>query len=91
MMKGHEAWLVEVNKFMILRWIGGVTNKDTIRNEHIRGTTRLLQVSKKITKNHLKWYGHMMREEERIFKRVLDVEILGKRTRRRPNLQRKNA
>ena len=27
----------------MLRWIGGVTRKDKIRNEHIRGTTRVVQ------------------------------------------------
>ena len=31
--------------------------RDKIRNEHIRGTTRVVQVSKKITEKRLKWYG----------------------------------
>ena len=45
---GQEARL-EVNEMRMLRWMCGVTRRDKIRNEHIRGTTRLVQASKKIT------------------------------------------
>ena len=34
--------------------------RDKIRNEHIiRGTTRVVQASKKITEKRLKWYDHV--------------------------------
>ena len=33
----------------MLRWMCGVIRRDDIRNEHIRGTTRVVQASKKIT------------------------------------------
>ena len=46
--KGQEARL-EVNGMRMLRWMCGVTRRDKIRNEHIRGTTRVVQASKKIT------------------------------------------
>ena len=46
----------------MLRWMCGVTRKDKIRNEHIRGTTRVAQASKKITEGRLNWYGHVMRD-----------------------------
>ena len=46
--RGQEAQL-EVNEMRMLRWMCGVTRKDNIRNEHIRGTTRVVQASKKIT------------------------------------------
>ena len=60
--------------------------------EHIRGTRRVVQASKKITEKHLKWYGHMRRmKEERIVRRMLDVGIPGKRRRGRPNLRSKYA
>ena len=45
---GQEARL-EVNEMRMLRWMCGVTRRDKIRNEHIRGTTRVVQASKKIT------------------------------------------
>ena len=34
----------------------------TTRNEHIRGTTRVVPASKK--KKRLKWYGHVRRMKE---------------------------
>ena len=46
--RGQEARL-EVNEMMMLRWMCGVTRRDKIRNEHIRGTTRVVQASKKTT------------------------------------------
>ena len=46
--KGQEARL-EVNEMRMLRWMCGVTRRDNVRNEHIRGTTRVVQASKKIT------------------------------------------
>ena len=76
----------------MLRWMCGVTRRDTIRNEHIRGTTRVVQASKKITENRLKWYGHVRRmKEEHIVRRMLYVNIPGKRRRGRPNLRWKDA
>ena len=76
----------------MLRWMCGVTRRDTIRNEHIRGTTRVVQASKKITEKRLKWYGHVRRmKEEHIVRRMLDVNIPGKRRRGRPNLRWKDA
>ena len=76
----------------MLRWMCGVTRRDKIRNEHIRGTTGVVQASKKITEKRLKWYGHVRRmKDEHIVRRMLDVEIPGKRRRGRPNLRWKDA
>ena len=59
-----------------------MTRRDKIRNEHIRGTTRVVQASKKITEKRLKWYGHVrIMKEEHIVRRMLDVDITGKRRR----------
>ena len=47
----------------------------------------MVQTSKKITEKRLKWYGHVSRmKEEHIVRRILDVEIPGKRRRGRPHL-----
>ena len=89
--RGQEARL-EVNEMRMLRWMCGVTRRDKIRNEHIKGTTRVVQASKKITENRLKWYGHVRRmKEEHIVRRMLDVDIPGKRRRGRPSLRWKDA
>ena len=68
---GAETWAttkrqesrIEVNEMRMLRWMCGVTRKYKIRNEHIRGTTKVVQASRKITERRLKWYGHVMRME----------------------------
>ena len=89
--RGQEARL-EVNEMRMLRWMCGVTRRDKIRNDHIRGTTRVVQASKKISEKRLKWYGHVSRmKDEHIVRRMLDVEIPGKRRRGRPNLRWKDA
>ena len=68
--RGQEARL-EVNEMRMLRWMCGVTRRDKIRNEHIRGTTRVVQALKKITEKRLKWYGHVRRmKEEHIVRRI---------------------
>ena len=61
--RGQEARL-EVNEMRMLRRMCGVTRRDKIRNDHIRGTTRVVQASKKITEKRLKWYGHVSRMKE---------------------------
>ena len=62
----------------------GMIRRAKIRNEHITATTRVVQASKKITEKRLKWYGHVMRmKEEHIVRRMLDVDIPGKRRRGR--------
>ena len=89
--RGQEARL-EVNEMRMLRWRCGVTRRDKIRNVHIRGTTRVVQASKKITEKRLKWYGHVRRmKDEHIVRRMLDVDIAGKRIRGRPSLRWKDA
>ena len=51
----------------------------------------MVQASKKITEKRLKWYGHVRRmKEEHIVRRMLDVDIPGKRRRGRPNLRWKD-
>ena len=40
-----------------------VTELDRIRNERIRGTTKVGEIAKKVLKRRLKWYGHVMRGE----------------------------
>ena len=68
------------------------TRRDKIRNEHIRGKTRVVQASKKITEKQLKWYGDVMRmKKDHTVKRMLYVDIPEKRRRARPNIRRKQA
>ena len=87
----REESKIEVNEMRMLRWMCGVTRKDKIRNEHIRGTTKVVQASRKITERRLKWYGHVMRmEEDHVVRRVMTKEIPGKRKRGRPKTRWKD-
>ena len=87
MLYGAETWAntkrqesrIELNEMRMLRWMCGVTRKDKIRNEPIRGTTKVVQASRKITERILKWYGHDMRmEEDHVVARVMTKVIPGK-------------
>ena len=44
----------------------GVTKLDKIRNERIRGTTKVGEITKKVQERRLKWHGHVMRREEKL-------------------------
>ncbi len=84
MMYGDETWAVktaqekklDVAEMRMLRWMSGVTKLDRIRNERIRGTTKVGEISKKVQESMLKWYGHVLRrEDEYVGKRVMGMEV----------------
>ena len=50
----------------MLRWMCGVIRKDKIKNEHVRGTTKAGQDTKKVIDRILNWSGHVMRKSEHI-------------------------
>ena len=92
-MYSAETWAVkkaqekklDVAEMRMLRWMSGVTKLDRIRNERIRGTTKIREISKEVQESRMKWYGHVLRrEEEYIGKRVMVMEMPGKRRRGRP-------
>ena len=93
MMYGAETWplkktqerKLEVEEMKMLRWMCGVTKMDKIRNERIRGTAKVEKISKKIQERRLQWYGHVgRREEEYVGRRVMEMEVPGRRGRGRP-------
>ena len=50
------------------------------------------EISKKVQESRLKWYGHVSRrEEEYVGKRVLGMEVPGKRRRGRPKRRWKDS
>ena len=76
--KAQEKKL-DVAEMMMLRWMSGVTKLDRIRNERIRGTTQVGEISKKMQESKLKWYGHVLRrEDEYVGKRVVGWRCRGK-------------
>ena len=49
----------------MLRWISGVIKLDRIRNERIKGTTKVGEISNKVLESRLNWYGHVSRRRIR--------------------------
>ena len=95
MVYGAETWAMkkaqekklDVAEMRMLRWMSGVTKLDRIRNERIRGTTKVGEISKKVQESRLKWYGHvglLRRKDECVGNRVMGMEVPGKRRRGRP-------
>ena len=62
-MYGAETWALkkaqenklEVAEMRMLRWMCGVTKLDKIRNERIRWTTKVGEITKKVQERRLKW------------------------------------
>ena len=62
----------------MLRRMCGVTKLDEIRNERIRGTT-------KVQEWRLKWYGHVVRREDPcVGRRAMEMKAQWRRERGRP-------
>ena len=70
----------------MLTFIMGVTRMDKIRNEFIRGTAKVERLGLMVRESRLKWYGHVMRrDDEYVGRRVMKMELPGKRRRGHPN------
>ena len=76
---------MNIVEMKILRWMSGVTREGRIRNEYIRGSTKVTELSKKIQEGRLRWYGHLLRRcEYHVGKHTMNIEVLGRRQRGRP-------
>ena len=83
--KRQEAEM-EVAELKMLRFSLGVTRMDKIRNEYIRGTAQVGKFGEKTREARLRWYGHLRRKDDGyIGRRMLRMELPGKRKRGRPN------
>ncbi|KAK3569543.1 hypothetical protein QTP86_034825 [Hemibagrus guttatus] len=82
--KRQESEL-EVAELKMLRFPLGVTRLDRIRNEYIRGTAHVGRLGDKVREARLRWFGHVQRREsEYIGRRMLDMELPGRKQRGRP-------
>ena len=76
---------MEVAEMKMLRFVMGVTRKDKMRNEHIRSTVKVEQLGMKMREGRLRWYGHVMRrDQEYVGRKMMEMELPGKRRRGRP-------
>ncbi|XP_058483140.1 uncharacterized protein LOC131458247 [Solea solea] len=82
--KRQEAEL-EVAEMKMLRFSLGVTKMDRIRNESIRRTAHVRCFGDKVREPRMRWFGHVQRRDsEYIGRRMLGLELPGRRSRGRP-------
>ena len=76
---------MEVAEMKMLRFAIRVTRKDKIRNKYIRGTAKVERLGMKMREGRLRWYGHVMRrDQEYVGRKMMEMELRGKRKRGRP-------
>ena len=66
---------IEVAEMKMLRFAMGVTRKDKIRNEYIRGTVKVEWLRMKMREDRLKWYGHIVRRDQKyVGRKMMEME-----------------
>ena len=76
---------MKVAEMKMLRFAMRVTRKDKIINEHIRSTIKVERLGMKMGEGRLRWYGHVMRrDQEYVGRKMMEMELPGKRKRGRP-------
>ncbi|XP_061605912.1 uncharacterized protein LOC133466337 isoform X1 [Phyllopteryx taeniolatus] len=84
-LKRQQEAELEVAEMKMLRFALGVTRLEKIRNELIRGTAKVRCFGDKIRESRLRWFGHVQRRNsEYIGRRMMRMELPGKRARGRP-------
>ena len=73
---------MEVTEMKMLSFANGVTRKDKVRNEYIRGTVKIERLEIKMREGRLRWYEHVIsRDQEYVGRRVIEMDLTGKRKR----------
>ena len=76
---------MEVAEIKMLRFAMGVMRKDKIRNKYIKGTVKIERLGMKMREGRLRWYGPVMRRgQEYVGRKMIEMELPGKRKRGRP-------
>lgn len=90
---GSETWAVtrknvhtiQVAEMKMLRWMCGVTRRDKIRNDYVRGSLGVRDIADKMQESRLRWYGHVKRKPpDYIGNLALQLDIPGRRPVGRP-------
>lgn len=76
--------LTEVAELKMLRFLLGVIRMDKIISENISRTAQIKQFGDRVRKVMLRWFGLVMRRDSGyIWQNVMNLELLGRRKRRR--------
>ena len=80
----RQVGKIQVAELKIVRWALGVTRKDKIRNEYVRGTAKIAKLGDKLWNARLRWYGHVKRREEGyVGKKMIEMAAPDRRKRGR--------
>ena len=60
----RQVGKMEVAELKMVRWALGLTIKDKIRNEYVRGNAKIAKLGDKLRNARLRWYGDVKRREE---------------------------
>ena len=89
--KKTEERKLDVAEMKMLRWMSGVTKMDRVRNEYIRGSLKVAEVSKKIQEARLRWYSDVMNSfQKQVAREAMDKEVVGRRRKARPKTRWKD-
>jgi hypothetical protein len=81
----RQVGKLRVAEMRMLRMEMGITKMDKVRNESVRSKMEVENIEEKVREARLRWYGHVKRREDSyVGKKVLDMEVSGKRPRGRP-------
>ena len=80
----RQVGKMEVAELKMVRWALGMTRKDKIRNEYVRGTAKIAKLRDKLWNARLRWYGHVKRREGYVGKTMMEMAVPGRRKRGRP-------
>ena len=72
---------LEVEEMRMLRFSLGKTRMDRIRNETVRTTLKVGELSGKLRETRLRWYGHVLRWEEEYVDQRTRKMVVGTRRR----------
>ena len=76
---------MKVAEMKMLRFAMGVTRKGKIRNEYIRDTVKVERLGMTMRESRLRWYEQVKRrDQEYVGRKMMEMELPGKRKRRRP-------
>ena len=87
-MRSAERRKVNVLEMKCLRSLVGVSRMDRVRNEKVHRTAGIeRELASRADQGVLRWFGHVERMDEyRMARRVLMVEVSGRRIRVKPRL-----
>ena len=81
----RQVGKMEVAELKMVRWELGVTRKDKIIKEDVRGPSKIVKLGDKLRNARLRWYGHVKRrEEDNVRKKMMEMVVPGRRKRGRP-------